>query len=398
MNNWAKFTKRSVANAMRATRTHTLVSTSRSKPFVRLSSLFLASSLFAASHANAELTELDSDSLSQITGRAGLTIDIETQMTIGEIEYVDAGSMYTRDISLTGIGGGYVDNIRARLDITDGTETLLAGFADAALLANLGYLDASEADVAWALAEYDDGAGGYGKQFADGDLFIHVSSVTMGQDFTTGTGPVAGTEAANLDSFKNAVDLHYQEGSFGLQASDDSIETDLSRNFSIEAYLGYLDILITNRGNSFNTTTTDGQPKDIQLQDSYISLDLKFRVEDLDIDHTNIATNTFIPRDVTTPGLTLRDMRIHNERGADSLGSFGFASIESKIAAASGILHVLESAGQEERVDGQAIYDINVKMDWDLPHVSFGDTGDSIGEVYLTDFQISDTSLVISAH
>jgi len=49
-------------------------------------------------------------------------------------------------------------------------------------------------------------------------------------------------------------------------------------------------------------------------------------------------------------------------------------------------------------VDGQAIYDINVAWDWDLPHVSFGDTGQSIGSVYFTDFHISDTSLVISAH
>lgn len=360
--------------------------------------LLMASAIALPVSSYAELRELDAQSLSEITGKAGLTIDIETQMTIGEIEYVDAGSWYTRDISLTGIGGGYVDNIRARLDVTDGTETLLAGFADAAWLASLGYLDASETDVAWALAEYSDGSGGFGKQFGDGDLFIHVSSVDMGQDFTSGISPVPGQEAANLASFKNAVDLHYQEGSFGLQSSDNSVETDLSRNFSIQAYLGYLDILITNRGNSFNDTTTDGQPAGIKLQDSYISLDLKFRVEDLDIDQTNNATNTFIPRDVTTPGLTLRDMRIHNERGGDTLGSFGFASLESKIAAATDILHVLESGGETERVDGQAIYDINVKMDWDLPHISFGDTGKTIGEVYLTDFHITDTSVVISAH
>jgi len=178
------------------------------------------------------------------------------------------------------------------------------------------------------------------------------------------------------------------------------METDLTRNLSIEAYLGYLDILITNNGNNFHDTGNngDGEPENIRLQDSYIELDLKFRVEDLDVDMTNVVENFFIPRDVLTPGLTLRDMRIHNERGGDTLGSFGFASFKSKIAAATHVNFSLESMGQMDRVDGHAIYDINVMMDWDLPHISFGDTADTIGEVYLTDFHIDDTSLVISAH
>ena len=382
MNTWAKFT-----TSLQSVRRPTLV-------------LFMASAMGLPLSSFAELRELDSASLSQITGQAGLTIDIETELSIGEIEYVDEGSWYQRDISLTGIGGGYVDNIRARLDVTDGAETLLAGFADAAWLASLGYLDSSETDVAWAISEYSDGSGGFGKQFDDGDLFIHVSATDMGQDFSSGFTPTPGQEAANLDSFKNAVDLHYQEGAFGLQSSDDSIETDLSRNFSIQAYLGYLDILITNNGNGQTLVTeiNDGRPQGVMLGDSYISLDLKFRVEDLDIDQTNNATNTFIPRDVTTPGLTLRDMRIHNERGGDTLGSFGFASLESKIASVSNILHGVNDGEAARYVSGQAIYDINVKMDWDLPHISFGDHGVSIGEVYLTDFHIDDTSLVISAH
>jgi len=345
---------------------------------------------------SAELRPLDNESMSAITGRAGLTIDIESEVTIAEREYVDAGSMYWRDFRLGGIGGGRMDNIRARVDITDGTETLLSGFSDAAMLADLGYLDAAETDVAWAIAEYSDGFGNYGKQYGDGDLLIHVSSTDYGMGIPA--APIPGDEAVNLDAFKHAVDFNLEIGSIGLQSSDNLVETDLSRNFSIEAYLGYLDILITNNGNGFSTTGTDGdgQPENVLMQDSYLGIDLKFRVEDLDIDSTNIAENTFISRDVTTPYLTLRDMRIHNERGGDTLGSFGFASFESKLAAVSNIIHILETGN--EFVDGQAIYDINVRMDWDLPHISFGDTGQSIGEVYMTDFIIEDTSLVISAH
>lgn len=356
----------------------------------------LVALLCVTSNLSAELRPLDNESMSAITGRAGLTIDIESELTIAEREYVDAGSMYWRDFRLGGIGGGRMDNIRARVDITDGTETLLSGFSDAAMLADLGYLDAAETDVAWAIAEYSDGFGNYGKQYGDGDLLIHVSSTDYGMGIPS--APIPGDEAVNLDAFKHAVDFNLEIGSIGLQSSDDLVETDLSRNFSIEAYLGYLDILITNNGNNFTSTGSDqdGQPENVLMQDSYLGIDLKFRVDDLDIDSTNIAENTFISRDVTTPYLTLRDMRIHNERGGDTLGSFGFASFESKLAAVSNIIHILETGN--EFVDGQAIYDINVRMDWDLPHISFGDTGQSIGEVYMTDFIIEDTSLVISAH
>ncbi len=362
---------------------------------------FLAFTL-SSGGAMAELRMLDDSTMARVTGRAGLTIDIETEVSIAEIEYVDAGSVYTKDFSLTGIGGGLMDNIRATVDISGANETLATGFSDVAQLASFGYFDATEEDVAWAMAEYSDGAGGFGKQYDDGDLVIHVTSQDLGIDFTTPASPA--DYVSNLDSYKNAVDLHIQEGEFGLRSSDGSVETALTKNFSVEAYLGYLDIIIENNGNGFHDTSStsdNGKPGNVLLADSYIGIDVKFRVEDLDVDSTNNAMNTIIPRAVTNPYLTLRDMRIHNERGFDTLGSFGFASIESKMAAAKNVLGEMDdlvAAGAPTYVDGHAIYDVNVKWDWDLPHISFGDTGTSIGKVYFTDFHISDTSLVISAH
>jgi uncharacterized protein DUF6160 len=352
-------------------------------------------------NTSAELVSLDETQLSMVRGQAGLTIDIETKYTIGEFEYVDAGSMFIRGMSLGGINGGYLDNLRARVDISDGSEYLLAGFADMAMLATMGKLDSNEADVAWALNEYVDGAGNLGKQIGDGDLLIHVSSVDYGIDLFSPEDPAE--YAANLAATKNAVDLKVTESEFGLRSSDGLVETVLTSNFSVEAYLGYLDIHITNDGNGQHEGASDGEPEGILIGDSYIGFDVKFRVEDLDVDNTNNATNTFISRNVTQPGLTLRDFRIHNERGLDTLGSFGYASVKQKWGSASNILpgmDVLSAAptSTAERVDGMAIYDINVRWDWDLPHIQFGDTDTSIGEVYLTDFIIYDTSIVMSAH
>ncbi len=341
--------------------------------------------------------------MSSVRGQAGLTIDIETKYTIAEFEYVDAGSMFVRGISFTGIDGGYVDNIRARVDITDGTEYLMAGFSDMAMLAQMGKLDATEADVAWAINEYvDSGTGEIGKKFGDGDLLIHVSSTNYGIDLLSPGDP--SEYAANLEATKHAVDFKIVEEEFGLRSSDGLVETVLTSNFSVEAYLGYLDIHITNDGNGQHEGVSDGEPEGIQLGDSHIGMDVKFRVEDLDVDNTNNATNTFISRNVTQPGLTLRDFRIHNERGSDTLGSFGYASVEQKWASASGILPSMavmagaSAPGAIQRVDGMAVFDINVRWDWDLPHIQFGDTDRSIGEVYLTDFLIHDTSIVMSAH
>jgi hypothetical protein len=307
--------------------------------------------------------------------------------------------MYWKDYSLSGIGGGLMDNVRATVDSTNGSDTLGIGFSDVAKLANMGYLDSDERDVAWALTEYNDGAGGFGKKFDDGDLVIHVTSQDFGIDFSVPANTA--DQATNLIAMKNAVDFHIQQGDFGIRSSDKSQETSITRNLSIEGYLGYFDIVLKNNGNGFHDTSTSpgdlGKPQNIDLADSYIGLDLKFRVEDLDVDNTNTVDP--ILGFVTSNGFTLRDMRIHNERGADTLGSFGYASFESKIAAASGILASVDNLSPANMyVDGQAIYDINFRMDWDLPHVSFGDTGQSIGEIYFTDLVFSNTSLVISAH
>jgi hypothetical protein len=290
------------------------------------------------------------------------------------------------------------------VDVSGDNETLETGFSDIARMATAGYFDSTESDVAWAINEYSDGNGNFGKQYNDGDVVIHVTSQDLGLGNRVAAPANAADHALNLNSYKNAVDLHIQEGEFGIRSSDGSVETVLTKNFSIEAYLGYLDIIIRNNGNDFHDTgdaSSNGKPGSVRLADSYIDIDIKFRVEDLDVDSTNNATNTFISRNVTNPYLTLRNMRIHNERGLDTEGSFGFASLEAKMGAVQDIVGAIDNLGgdpTDDFVDGHSLYDINAKMDWDLPHISFGDTGQSIGKVYFTDFHINNTSITISAH
>jgi len=105
-----------------------------------LKKIALASAIAAVSAgAQAELKALDDSAMGELTGQAGLTIDLETKYTIGEFMYKDAGSVFLKGISLganeneTGTYGaatGLVDNIRVKLDIAGSGATDNVGKVD----------------------------------------------------------------------------------------------------------------------------------------------------------------------------------------------------------------------------------------------------------------------------
>ncbi|KZY59121.1 hypothetical protein A3752_12750 [Oleiphilus sp. HI0081] len=57
-----------------------------------LKKIALASAIAAvAAGAQAELKALDDSTMGELTGQAGLTIDLETKVSIGQFMYKDAG-------------------------------------------------------------------------------------------------------------------------------------------------------------------------------------------------------------------------------------------------------------------------------------------------------------------
>ena len=93
---------------------------------IRKTALALAVSAVSAG-AQAELKALDDNTMGEMTGQAGLTIDLETKYTIGEFMYKDAGSVFLNGISFGSNenveSGGFFDNVRVKLDIA-GSGTL----------------------------------------------------------------------------------------------------------------------------------------------------------------------------------------------------------------------------------------------------------------------------------
>jgi len=168
----------------------------------------------ASMGVHAELKALDDNAMGELTGQAGLTIDLETKYTIGEFMYKDAGSVFLAGISFGSNEnvevGGFFDNVRVKLDIAGNgaidpsngnadnyLETGFSGVKKAAeiqaiasasvsapdeakfLLAQSGTVTVTDAQAAGLIAGNVTTTAPMSisdkKTYGDGDLLIHVS-------------------------------------------------------------------------------------------------------------------------------------------------------------------------------------------------------------------------------
>jgi len=393
--------------------------------------LILATAVSAVSvGVFAEVQLLDDSALQSVTGQAGLTIDVETQWEIGEFAYKDAGFLIIQGMRMggnsmgngTGTGGILFDNLRLDIDIAgDGSVTgdneLAYGFSTMREISQLyvdeGNLDTRFADVASGVDSVRGGAAVDTKKiYNDGDLVIHF-------DFTDGWANEGGFSAyktanrLSTDDYttaegvlEHAVDFRleidaiglasstYEVGSAGLDINSDGIPegavgtTTLISQLSIQGYLGPEDLHIQNNGNGFDGTGPLGAGSG--NADSKIYWSRYSKITDMDM-YIDIA------------GVQISDMRIHNERGdrtgLDGTSSFDFSHSILEIYAVKDAvlnLHATSSVLADNYVDGIAI-NTRFKGDIDIGAISFGDTGSSIGSIYITDLE-STTNWVVSAH
>jgi hypothetical protein len=234
-----------------------------------LKKIALASAVAAVSAgAQAELKALDDSALGELTGQAGLTIDVETAYTIGEFQYKDAGSVFLTGLSLGGntgaaeagyaaatgnaaspdLGGSYLDNFRIYIDIAgDGSADATNSAAGTAVDNNFNYGFSRISDLAAvhvAAGNSDPGiiaaslrtitSGGAQsvdsstgaviddrKSYDDGDLVIHFSFTDAWQKgggfsaYAAGVGTSgfdlanlgAGSESLSTISYADALDV-----------------------------------------------------------------------------------------------------------------------------------------------------------------------------------------------
>lgn len=372
---------------------------------------------------------LDDDSLEMVTGQAGLTIDIETQVEIGEFAYQDEGFIIFQGMRIggnsmgngTGTGGELLDNLRMEIDVASPGESFSYGFSQVRDIAQM-YVDESNADPEFAAA-----AGGTDpnrglaidseRTYNDGDLVIHF-------DFTDGWANEGGLNdylnagrfaSDNYDDvermLEHAVDFRIEIDGIGLGASNYEIgsrgldvdgnhstglhegaagTTTLMSQIGIQGYLGPEDLHISNNGNGFGADgSAIGGILGTGNADSKITISAYTIITDMDV-YIDIA------------GVRINDLQIHNRRGdrsgLDGTSSFDFAhSIRQIYAVNEAVVSYDDlAAGGNGYVDGVAL-NARFKGDMDIGHISFGDERQSIGSIYMTDME-STTNWTVSAH
>ena len=398
--------------------------------------------------AFAELKYLDDSTLSQVTGKAGLTIDIETKRHIGEFAYKDGGyflfqnfgfggSNSAEELAFSG-GHGLFDNRRYELDVagngsTPGDNRFDYGFSHMIDYAKV-HTDAGNTDSGMLLAAgvttgiaIDEATGleiDTERTYGDGDLVIHFTytdawqkgggfdayNTTGGDDGFGGTATLGTlTYAGARDIITRAVDWRYYYEALGLASSDYEVgskglfdsspkTTVLISDLDIVGYANSWDVHLENHGNGFGA---DGSGRDgiadTGNADSKIHVEMFYNVTDLDV-YYDIA------------GVQINDLQVHNLRGdlgtlnrnSDDTGytsSFGMVHSKIDIFAVKDTVFNLAPANATNAIqwdDGIGI-DVQFKGDVDIGALSFGDTGTSIGELYYTDIQAT-SSYVLSAH
>jgi hypothetical protein len=75
--------------------------------------------------AQAELKALDDTRLSNLTGQAGLTIELATQIDLGSLKYTDQGSMSINNLHIGGQNGTLLDDLKLDFDLAANGDALI---------------------------------------------------------------------------------------------------------------------------------------------------------------------------------------------------------------------------------------------------------------------------------
>jgi hypothetical protein len=374
----------------------------------------------------AEMTLIEDDELSAVSGQRGLTIDIDMALEIGEFMYQDAGSIVMQGMRIggmdhsTGVGTSYDASVGIVTDSSDPGKGNSIGF-DTAYGGTTGLNNVRvEVDIA-----------GAGENFGmawldltsvalcnpctyaanDGDLII--SGAPSDARISAMMGPLAGTSIAVAD-FGMELDKFAIKAS-SYVAGDDIVDrsgtsstaqsTTILSNLRMEGYIGGFDMIVENKGNGFGEYDTLGNFTETGIGSaaSKIKINSFFKIEEMEYDYDII-------------GVRYGKIKIHNARGNQLIGfdihqndATGYVSRSETFAQAGTQIFAIKDAvlnlstlsaptgnNTAGYTDGVAM---NTKFfgDIDIGHLSFGDTGTSIGAQYWTDLAAT-TNMVISAH
>ncbi|MAL99098.1 MAG: hypothetical protein CL583_11710 [Alteromonadaceae bacterium] len=324
-----------------------------------LKQIALISAIAAAPFATqAQMQSLDDSSMGNVTGQAGVTIDInKATISVGEIAYQDKGFLVISGLELKGGGGfntEFLDEIRIhvdvagqdpRADIPTGTageylyqESILKNSSAAILQEITTNIQAVETDP----------------QVSDGDLVISMRTTGLFPvDFNLKIDSVSLAKETNDDGSANLSNL-------GDMAASNAGSTVLVSDLNINGNLGPIDIVVQEESNSMNINA-----------------------------YFNAAGEVTLPFMGTSLGFSL-----HNTRGQligmarNSAQGVSFAHAQADIGVAEDYL------GADKDALRVTVQDFS--GDLDLTNITMGN-GESIGAIYMTDIAIT-ADMVVYGH
>ncbi|QSP93732.1 hypothetical protein LPB19_11030 [Marinobacter salinisoli] len=336
-----------------------------------LKKLTLATAIAAAPFAaNAELKALDDTSMGNVTGQAGVTIELSAKVDIGEVAYQDEGFLAISDVSI-GAGdwatdattGEYTGGVMDQSGISDiklYIDVVGAGLAGDTGAGGIGseYLGAAAADpangVAWSDTKLT--AGDYANYLAtadieNGDLVIGLRSVSgLPVSYGLGIGKVSLAQSGEADDL----------GKLNEVAGDTS--TTLISDLRIKGELGPIDVVIQENSNEMNIS-------------AFFNAEGGLKAD---------FVGTYL------------DFELHNRRGDDTNRlQIAAAGVDTSFAYAQVDIGLGTNAAGEEAL----AFDVNnFSGDLDLKNIRMGASdAASIGDLYMTDMNIS-ASMIVYGH
>ncbi|PPI79416.1 hypothetical protein DXI23_03980 [Marinobacter flavimaris] len=316
-----------------------------------LKKLALATAVAAAPFAaNADLKALDDNAMGNVTGQAGVTIELETRVSIGEFTYTDEGTFAVSDIE---IGGANASGL-IPTDPNTGDPVAVPGLATQSNL-----LDDLKIDIDVA---------------ADGDAVIHVGS-------NTGAPIDWGMQVGEM-SLRDNVD-----------ASSATENTTLISGMKAWGLLGALDIRV-------DTTDVAAGPNTGTL-----NLDAAFTVEQMDfeVDFLAVGITGLSIKGANAGGQTYTDAEIsallNDPNGEDPVLEGTLAALASGNNGANKSFAVARlDIYKGDNLDGTRSDVLRVDVDDVLMDVNIQETrigGTNIGTIGIDNLHISDTTLAV---
>jgi len=311
-----------------------------------------------ASHAG--MKALDDTSMGNVTGQAGVTIELETYVEIGKFTYTDEGTFAVNDIKLGGANAsGLLDD-----PANAGQFIALPGMATQSRT-----LDDLKIDIDVA---------------ADGDAMIHVGSITGAP-----------------------IDWGMQAGSMSLHSADGTESTTLLSGLKGFGLLGALDIRV-------DTANVGGVADSGSLM-----LDVAFTVErmDFDVDFLGVGIRGMtiaganaggeVYTDAELEGLLNRDESGQSQQfrgdydpatgdGTPTLAQLASGALGKSFAIASVDVYKGNGLGASTKTDVLRVDVKDVLMDVNIAQTIVG--GANIGTIGIDNLHISDTKLAVYGH